>query len=78
MDSAESLFVSAKSRVSSSEEKFEFEEVPKWKILKEILCEIKQDNKDDDALTLVLSGDERQRQQLLDFLEHGAQALLKR
>ena len=52
MDAAETLFASAKSRVFPSDEnKFEFEEVPKWKILKEIIDEIKQENKDD-SITL--------------------------
>ena len=51
MDAAETLFASAKSRVFPSENKFEFEEVPKWKILKEIIDEIKQENKDD-SITL--------------------------
>ena len=71
------MFVSAKSRVFPTEDKLELEEVPKWKVLKEVLEEIKQDNKDD-SITLVLAADERQREQLLAFLEHGSQPLLKR
>ena len=77
MDAAETLFVSAKSRVFPTEDKLELEEVPKWKVLKEVLEEIKQDNKDD-SITLVLAADERQREQLLACLEHGSQPLLKR
>ena len=64
MDAAETLFVSAKSRVFPTEDKLELEEVPKWKVLKDVLEEIKQDNKDD-SITLVLAADERQREQLL-------------
>lgn len=91
LDSAESLFITAKSRVFGPESgkseakkpKFDFEECPKWKVLKEIIEEIKTEVKENEdifpsAKILVLAADERVSQQLQDLLVIGSESLMQR
>ena len=91
LDSAESLFLTAKSRVfgpeSGGEEnakkaKFDFESCPKWEALLEIVKEIKEEIQENsncgDQKILIFVSDERVKYQVEDVLSLGSDALLQR
>ena len=92
LDQAETLFMTSKSRVFGSESggndaakkakvQFDFEECPKWKVLQDIIEEIKTEikkNESDDEKVLVIVSEERVRYQLQDLFTIGSESLLKR
>ena len=91
LDQAETLFMTSKSRVFGPDSggnesakkakiQFDFEECPKWKVLQDILEEIKAEMKKNESeeKVLIIVAEERVRYQLQDLLFIGSQTLLKR
>ncbi|PIK43490.1 putative DNA repair endonuclease XPF isoform X3 [Apostichopus japonicus] len=96
LDSTESVFLHAKERIYGSLKKAKkegskededektpklvLEENPKWRLLAEVLDEVKEENKksDETGHIMVCASDDRTCAQLRDFLKYGSFNLLKK
>ena len=86
LDSAETLFVTARDRVflkmenkgkKKSEEEKMFEENPKWKEIGQLIEEVKAEGKSE-MVVLVVTRDERTARQVEDYLRVGSDVVLGR